>query len=184
MAECWNAHVRHSSHFQMYWFTLLHPLLTPPPLHAVFIVYLQISSLKAELGRPSEIPRQPPPLPIESASKPPPALPPKEKEASVGDDDAFEDREPSPVAPCPYLSFVPLQDDPRARHKKGKDSKAWLNWPTCGIESFHWGRDTLGTVSSIILCPHQRGCVCFVCLLFYFVWICQYHIWCFTIFYG
>ena len=99
-------------------------------LHAKSItslfVHFQISSLKAELGRPSEIPRQPPPLPIESASKPPEKAPPtkKEKEPSTGDDDAFEEGVASPVAPCPYLSFVPLQDDPRARHKKGKDSKA------------------------------------------------------------
>lgn len=151
MAWYENAHVRHTScnflqvllHFSpLHWLSDPHPsaLCCGRP-------YLQISSLKAELGRPSEIPRQPPPLPVES-SKPPP-VPPKEKEASPGDDDAFEDREPSPVAPCPYLSFVPLQDDPRARHKKGKDSKAWLNWPACGIESFHWERDTLGTVLSI-----------------------------------
>ena len=79
----------------------------------------QISSLKAELGRPCEIPRQPPPLPIKPSGEPSST----ENKSSVGDDDAFEEGEPSPVAPCPYLSFVPLQDDPKARHKKGKDGK-------------------------------------------------------------
>ena len=83
---------------------------------------LQISSLKAELGRPSEMPRLPPPLPIESTSKVVKDIS-TEKKTDEEEDDAFEEGEPSPPAPCPYLSFVPLQDDPRARRKKGKDSK-------------------------------------------------------------
>ena len=83
------------------------------------LLFLQISSLKAELGRPCEIPRLPPPLPLKPTEEPSST----ENKSSVGDDDAFEEGEPSPVAPCPYLSFVPFKDDPRARRKKSKEGK-------------------------------------------------------------
>ena len=104
-------------------FSVIQSFILSPHQPASF--FLQISSLKAELGRPCEIPRQPPPLPVKPSEEPPQQLPLSSvvNKSSVGDDDAFEEGEPSPVAPCPYLSFVPLQDDPRARHKKVKDKE-------------------------------------------------------------